>query len=66
MCLRLLLFTALFLLTGCSDFVDRDQPAVVPEAALVLKPDHTIGQTFVARHGGLNGIEFWLEPEPGT
>ncbi|MCS7287410.1 MAG: DUF1616 domain-containing protein, partial [Anaerolineae bacterium] len=38
----------------------------MPEAALVLKPDHTIGQTFVARHGGLNGIEFWLEPEPGT
>ncbi|MBC7228168.1 MAG: hypothetical protein H5T61_13225, partial [Thermoflexales bacterium] len=56
----------LFFLTGCSPFVDRDQTAVVPEAAVVLEPGHPVGQTFVARHGGLNGVEFWLEPEPGT
>ncbi|WP_376791073.1 hypothetical protein [Thermoflexus sp.] len=51
---------------GCSPFVDRDQTAVVPEAAIVLEPGHTVGQTFVARHGGLNGVEFWLEPAPGS
>lgn len=64
--LRSLLFIGFFLLVGCSDFVDRDQPAAVPEAALLLEPGHTIGQTFVARHGGLSGVEFWLEAEPGT
>ena len=58
--------STLLLLTGCSDFVDHDQESVVPEAAIVLEPGHTVGQTFVARHGGLNGIEFWLEPLPGA
>ncbi|MCX8066386.1 MAG: hypothetical protein N3B68_00940, partial [Anaerolineae bacterium] len=57
---------ALLFLTGCSPFVDQDQTAVVPEMAVVLEPGHPVGQTFVARHGGLNGVEFWLEPEPGT
>ncbi|MCS7283250.1 MAG: hypothetical protein NZ769_07900, partial [Anaerolineae bacterium] len=60
------LLVALLFLTGCSPFVDQDQTAVVPEMAVVLEPGHPVGQTFVARHGGLNGIEFWLEPEPGT
>ncbi|MFN3763415.1 MAG: hypothetical protein ACK4WK_09485, partial [Anaerolineae bacterium] len=63
---RVLALAALVFLTGCSPFVDRDQTAVVPEAAVVLEPGHTVGQTFVARHGGLNGVEVWLEPEPGT
>lgn len=57
-----LFLAALFLLTGCSDFVDRDQTTAVPDAALVLEPGHTVGQTFVARHGGLNGVEVWLAP----
>ncbi len=57
---------ALFVLTGCSAFVDRDQVTVAPEVALTLEPGHTVGQTFVARHGGLNGVEVWLEVEPGT
>lgn len=61
----LLLGVALFL-TGCSDFVDRDQVTVSPEARVVLEPGHTVGQTFVARHGGLNGVEVWLEPEGGA
>ncbi|MEM3553502.1 MAG: DUF6541 family protein [Candidatus Bathyarchaeia archaeon] len=56
----------LFLLTSCSPFVDRNQTAIIPEVAILLEPGHPVGQTFVARHGGLNGIEFWLEPEPGT
>lgn len=57
---------SLLLLTGCSAFVDRDQTSVAPEMALTLEPGHTVGQTFVARHGGLNGVEVWLEVEPGT
>jgi len=62
----LLVLGALVLLTGCSDFVDRDQTALAPERAVVLEPGHTVGQTFVARHGGLSGIEFWLEVQPGS
>lgn len=57
---------ACLLLMGCSPFVDQGQTAVVPEATVVLEPGHTVGQTFVARHGGLNGVELWLEPQPGS
>jgi len=60
------LLGALILLTGCSDFVDRDQTALAPERAVILEPGHAVGQTFVARHGGLNGVEFWLEVPPGS
>jgi hypothetical protein len=60
------LLGALVLLTGCSDFVDRDQTALAPERAVILEPGHAVGQTFVARHGGLNGVEFWLEVPPGS
>jgi len=62
----LLVLGALVLLTGCSDFVDRDQTALAPELAVILEPGHAVGQTFVARHGGLNGVEFWLEVPPGS
>ncbi len=30
---------------------------------ITLKPGDTVGQTFVARHGGLNGILLWLETD---
>jgi len=60
------LLGVLVLLTGCSDFVDRDQTALAPERAVILEPGHAVGQTFVARHGGLNGVEFWLEVPPGS
>ena len=60
----LLALVTLLLLTGCSDFVDRDQTTVLPDQAITLEPGHTVGQTFVARHGGLNGVEFWLEVQP--
>lgn len=59
------LVAALFLI-GCSPFVDQDQTIVMPHATVRLEPGHTVGQSFVARHGGLNGVEFWLEPEPGA
>ncbi|MDW8292645.1 MAG: hypothetical protein RML84_06055 [Anaerolineae bacterium] len=44
--------------------MDSDQPVVSPSHAVILKPEQTVGQTFVAQHGGLNGIELWLEPSP--
>ena len=55
-----------FLLTGCSAFVDQDQPSAVPGADVELQAGHTVGQTFVARHGGLQGLELWLDPEAGA
>lgn len=53
-------------LTGCSNFVDRDQIAVAPDSAISMEHGHTIGQTFIARHGGLNGVEIHLSPEFST
>jgi len=64
--LMLFILGTLLLLTGCSDFVDRDQTILAPERAVILESGHTVGQTFVARHGGLNGVEFWLEVQPGS
>jgi len=58
----LLLATAALALTGCSDFVDRDQGRAKPGAEVTLEVGHPVGQTFVARHGGLDGVEVWLEP----
>ncbi|MFN3706383.1 MAG: hypothetical protein ACK4WM_10380 [Thermoflexales bacterium] len=58
--------TGLLLLTGCASLTDRDQPTVAPDKFLTLEPGSTVGQTFVARHGGLDGIEFWLATESGA
>lgn len=58
-----LLVATTLLLSACA-FVDNDQPSIRPERLLVLEPNRAIGQTFVAQHGGLKGIEVWLEPEP--
>lgn len=58
----LLIVASLFLLTGCSDFVDQDQLRVEPGDNVTLESGHAVGQTFVARHAGLNGMEVWLEP----
>jgi hypothetical protein len=59
----ILLTAAVLLLTGCSRFVDLDQPQVHPGAEVTLGPGHTLGQTLVARHGGLCGAEFWISPD---
>jgi hypothetical protein len=50
-------------LVGCSDFIDQDQSNAVPGTEVSLEPGHPVGQTFVARHAGLDGIEVWLAPE---
>jgi hypothetical protein len=61
----LLLAVSMVALAGCSDFVDHDQPQVDPASQTTLESGHTLGQTFVARHGGLNGVDVWLEPRAG-
>ena len=54
------------LLSGCSSLVDNDQGSAVPECQLVLEPGQTVGQTLVARHGGLAGVDLWLAPHEGA
>ena len=57
----------LFLLLELAGCTWADTQFLRPIApALLLEPGHTVGQTFVARHGGLNGLELWLEPERGA
>ena len=58
----ILIGVSLCLLTGCSDFVDRDQLNISPVSGITLDFGHPVGQTFVAQHAGLNGVEVWLEP----
>ena len=43
-------------------FVDSDQTSLSDDLRQSIEPGHPIGQTFVARHGGLSGIEFYLLP----
>lgn len=57
-----LLFAAIFLLSGCAPLVDPDQIGADPGFEVLLQAGGTIGQTFVARHSGLNGVEIWLAP----
>jgi hypothetical protein len=52
--------------SGCSDFVDADQLRASPDSRATLTAEHRVGQTFVARHGGLDGVEFWLDPGSGS
>ncbi len=48
---------------GLENFVDADQMTLEAEGGAVLEPGQPAGQTFVARHAGLRGIEFFLLPE---
>lgn len=59
----ILLLVLSLLLVGCADFVDQDQINTVSGNSVVVDADHSVGQTFVAHHGGLNAIEFYLDPE---
>jgi len=56
------LLCVVFLLSSCTSLVDRDQPQVISEHDLLLEPGHSSGQTFVAQHGGLQGVEFLITP----
>jgi hypothetical protein len=46
--------------SGCSDFVDATQPDRSAGLSGPVTDTQTVGQTFVARHGGLNGIQVWM------
>lgn len=46
--------------------VDADQTARLEGQLLAIIPDSPVGQTFVARHAGLTGIEFYLAPHNST
>lgn len=54
----------IFFMTGCTIFADYDQPAIESGPGVVLTSQNSIGQTFVARHGGLSGVEVYLSPSP--
>ena len=43
-------------------FVDSDQVHQQGGTTVALNPGHNVGQTFVAHHGGLNGIDIYLSP----
>ena len=58
----LLVVVVAFLLSGCAPLVDSDQMGADTGPETLLQVGGTIGQTFVARHSGLNGIEVWLTP----
>ncbi len=63
--LILIIASSLFL-SGCAPLVDSDQTWLDTRIEEALQPGITIGQTFVARHSGLNGIEIWLTPTQGN
>jgi hypothetical protein len=53
-------------LRGWSAFVDSDQIVRQDGREVALEPGQPAGQTFVARHAGLTGVEFFLLPQSST
>lgn len=45
--------------SGCSSFTDATQPSNSLGLSGPVTAEETVGQTFVARHGGLNGISLF-------
>lgn len=68
--IRLAGLLLLLTLAGCSfsggRLLDADQPVWDPGSELPLAPGRPVGQTFVAQHGGLAGVELMLAADPGT
>jgi hypothetical protein len=56
------LWVSVLLLSGCTPFIDRDQLQHTADSTLTLQAGSLVGQTFVARHAYLNGLDVWLEP----
>ncbi len=50
---------------GQPSMVDSDQLHIGSQRLVSADGESTLGQTFVARHAGLSGVEFWLAPEAG-
>lgn len=53
----------LLFLTSCNDFTDIAQPATLSDCVATLSNTTAVGQTFVARHGGLDAFEIYLQPD---
>lgn len=45
--------------------VDQDQPNVGDGSGLIVYPGESVGQTFVAHHGGLSGVDVWMSSTTG-
>jgi hypothetical protein len=56
------LFVSVLVLVGCAPLVDQDQPHYPYDVEALLTSQQSVGQTFVAQHGGLSGIEVRLSP----
>jgi hypothetical protein len=57
----------MFLLAGCSSLKSPGQP-VIDQNEAIIKNNQSVGQSFVPRYAGLNGISFYIksiEPENG-
>lgn len=57
----LLLLLPLLLLSSCGGLTSVTQPNADPEMGWTLSGGHSIGQTFVAHHDGLDGVELALK-----
>jgi len=64
-CLRLVLLglASLWLLSGCASFIEQAQMRFDPETQVAVTAEQSVGQTFVARHDGLESISLWLTGE---
>jgi hypothetical protein len=56
-------FTLLATSTRWEPLVDADQTSRQEDLGAALEPGNSVGQTFVARHAGLSGVEFFLTTE---
>lgn len=59
----LLLALSASFLAGCGPIIDQDQPQHPSEFEALLTSQQSVGQTFVAHHGGFNGLEVRLTPQ---
>ena len=50
-------------LTGCAPFTGYAQVAVTQPPTTILAGPSTVGQSLMARHAGLTGVEVYLAPE---
>ena len=50
------------IMAGSAPLADQDQPRSDPAALTELRTNGSLGQTFVAQHGGLSGLDIWLQP----
>ncbi|MFC2023349.1 hypothetical protein ACFLT5_01275 [Chloroflexota bacterium] len=50
---------------GARQFVDSDQVQQEPGRGIAFAPGQVLGQTFVARHGGLDAVDLYISPGAG-